>query len=328
MRPPSLPFHIFKLPIAILLAWMPSASSAGTGGYGGASSYNGPASAMASVGVPVTLTLQFASDGTILSTTGDGIGAAHTYCKTVLNSDVSDVFIPFATISEWGAFMTKHPSPVALTDCVPPTTTTLPSGTTTTTTLGANSDCVGSWGGCSAACGPGLNTYTITSPKTGSGAACPFNSGDTMACNNGACGSPIDCVGSWSACDQPCGPGSQTFSISVVAQNGGALCPSANGATQACDLGACATTTTSAPPTTIAAVTTTLPKDTWCNCQTWEEIWVNSGPPYFIDSCTLSMTGEGPVDLTASPGICSGSWGVGGGVCTNGYRACGDIWYQ
>lgn len=50
-----------------------------------------------------------------------------------------------------------------------------------------NQNCVGSWSACSAPCGGGTQTYTITTPASGTGAACPSTSGATRACNTGAC---------------------------------------------------------------------------------------------------------------------------------------------
>ena len=48
-------------------------------------------------------------------------------------------------------------------------------------------DCVGAWGTCSAACGPGIMTYTITTPAAFGGAACPFANGATQPCSSVAC---------------------------------------------------------------------------------------------------------------------------------------------
>jgi hypothetical protein len=54
------------------------------------------------------------------------------------------------------------------------------------------------------------------------------------------CGDPVDCEGSWSECSGPCGTtGSQTFTITTPAENGGAACDYADGATQSCQNEAC-----------------------------------------------------------------------------------------
>jgi hypothetical protein len=96
------------------------------------------------------------------------------------------------------------------------------------------------WGSCSAACGPGIETRSCDNPPpSGGGAAC---AGPTsQACNNGACGVPIDGGWSgWSACDAACGPGNQTRSCdSPPPSGGGAACagPSSN----PCNNGACGT---------------------------------------------------------------------------------------
>ena len=54
------------------------------------------------------------------------------------------------------------------------------------------------------------------------------------------CGDPVDCEGEWSECSGPCGTtGSQTFTVTTPAENGGAACDYADGATQSCQNEAC-----------------------------------------------------------------------------------------
>jgi len=115
-----------------------------------------------------------------------------------------------------------------------------------------NVNCVGSWssyGSCSVACGGGnrIRTYTVTTPASGTGAACPFANGQTQSqtCNTGACASPvvIDCGGYWtsySSCSASCGGGtrSRNFIVTQLPQNGGAACPSSP-RTTSCNTGAC-----------------------------------------------------------------------------------------
>ena len=99
-------------------------------------------------------------------------------------------------------------------------------------------DCVGNWGACSAACNGGTQTFAITTPASGGGAACPFADGATQACNPQPC--PINCVGSWQACTQPCGGGTSTFVVTTAAANGGAACLANHGDVMACNTQACA----------------------------------------------------------------------------------------
>jgi hypothetical protein len=103
----------------------------------------------------------------------------------------------------------------------------------TTTTVGAAPvNCVGSWGACSAPCGPGTSTYTITTAAANGGAACSNNNGDTMGCNNGACAVPVDCAGTWSACDF--NTGLATFTVTTPPANGGAACPASPSSAGCC----------------------------------------------------------------------------------------------
>jgi len=130
----------------------------------------------------------------------------------------------------------------------------------------ANVDCVGSWssyGSCSAACGGGnrTRTYTVTTPASGTGAACPFANGQTLnqSCNTGACASPVvlNCGGYWTSygsCSASCGGGtrSRNFIVTQLPQNGGAACPSSP-QTTSCNTGACEIPTPT--PTPVPVVT-------------------------------------------------------------------------
>ncbi len=87
-----------------------------------------------------------------------------------------------------------------------------------------------SWTMCDKPCGGGKQSRSrkvIQNPMHG-GAECPALN-ETQQCNTQGC--PVDCVVSdwsgWSACDKPCGGGSQTRTRKVVTEpaNGGKLCP-------------------------------------------------------------------------------------------------------
>lgn len=88
-----------------------------------------------------------------------------------------------------------------------------------------NIDCVGNWGACNA----GAQVYSITTPASGSGVACPNSDGDTKAC-----ATPVDCAGDWSSCVG----GIETYAVTTPASNGGAACSSADGATRTCSASA------------------------------------------------------------------------------------------
>lgn len=98
-------------------------------------------------------------------------------------------------------------------------------------------NCVGAWGACSAACGGGTQTYTITTPAANGGLPCANANGATQACNTNAC--PVNCVGAWGACNVACGGGTQVFTVTTPPANGGTACIANNGDTQACNTGAC-----------------------------------------------------------------------------------------
>ena len=92
-------------------------------------------------------------------------------------------------------------------------------------------NCVGSW----SACSNGIQTYIITTPASGGGAACSYQSGQVRSCAQS-----VNCIGSWGACSATCGGGSQTYNITTQASGGGAACPYQSGQAQACNTQACA----------------------------------------------------------------------------------------
>jgi hypothetical protein len=97
-------------------------------------------------------------------------------------------------------------------------------------------DCqVSGWSGCSASCGGGTQTRTVTAQAQNGGKACPPLS---QQCNAQPCPQPVDCqVSGWSGCSASCGGGTQTRSVMLNASNGGAACPPLR---QQCNTQACA----------------------------------------------------------------------------------------
>ena len=95
----------------------------------------------------------------------------------------------------------------------------------------------GEWGECSLPCGSGNRTrnYVVLEEPQHGGAECPErDSSRSQECNTDPCPppppEPVDCVGSWSdygECSHPCGESGlqlRTFTVSVVASNGGSAC--------------------------------------------------------------------------------------------------------
>jgi Thrombospondin type 1 domain len=95
-------------------------------------------------------------------------------------------------------------------------------------------NCVGSWGACSAACGDGTQTYTITTNASGGGTACEAANNATKPCKIKPC--DVDCVGSWSACPAVHNGGSQTYTITQNAVGNGKACEAANNQTRSCPI--------------------------------------------------------------------------------------------
>merc|ERR1719424_1812161 len=98
-------------------------------------------------------------------------------------------------------------------------------------------DCVGSWSTCAADWAD--KVYSVTTAAADGGAECAAAAGDTMTCaaGDGACpaSSPVDCVGSWSACGADCAD--KVYSVTTAAADGGAECAAAAGDTMTCAAG-------------------------------------------------------------------------------------------
>ena len=127
---------------------------------------------------------------------------------------------------------------VLLMNNTPSTTpsTTTPSTTTPSTTT-PSIDCIGTWGSCSATCGGGKRTYTITTQKTGDGKDCEFANETSQDCNTQIC--PVDCIGSWGSCSVNCGGGKRTYTITTQKTGDGKDCEFANKTSQDCNTQVC-----------------------------------------------------------------------------------------
>lgn len=154
--------------------------------------------------------------------------------------------------------------------------------------------CIGGWDTCSATCGGGTQTYKIITAATNGGPACTAPApGAVQNCNTQPC--PVDCVGAWSGCSEPCGTGSMTYSISTPAANGGKLCTDANGAFQTCNTQPCAVKVDCA--------------GSWSSCNQ-----VTGTKTFTITQAPQNGGAACPAPLTQScPVNCVGSWGACGG---------------
>jgi len=99
-------------------------------------------------------------------------------------------------------------------------------------------DCSGHFTECSAVCGPGMVTFVIDVQANNGGVECAYAAGVQLPCNNGHC--KVDCVGDWGICTGSCDTGgTQTFSITKPAANGGAECDFEDAETRDCELPGC-----------------------------------------------------------------------------------------
>lgn len=81
-------------------------------------------------------------------------------------------------------------------------------------------DCKVSFGACSASCGGGTKSVSITRNPENGGKSCP----PSESCNNHACPVPKDCEWEIGECDNTCGYGYKRFGIFVYPENGGKAC--------------------------------------------------------------------------------------------------------
>jgi len=124
----------------------------------------------------------------------------------------------------------------------------------------------GEWGACSQSCGGGTKTrtYTVATPASGGGQACPVTDGqnEQAVCNTQPC--PVNCQGGWgewSACSRnEQGYRTQTYTVTRPAANGGAACPIGNGVVQGeyCGLDREVWTGSAEPTTSLSSISGVL----------------------------------------------------------------------
>ena len=116
-------------------------------------------------------------------------------------------------------------------------------------TAGDDADCAGSWSACTTACESAAGrTWSETAAQGNGGAACP--AAVNCAAGDGDCSvesADVDCVGSWSTCDEAC---TKTYAVEVDAEGTGAACAVSPGQTAACVAGegACVTAEATGDP--------------------------------------------------------------------------------
>lgn len=126
-------------------------------------------------------------------------------------------------------------------------------------------NCIGEWQACTQTCGGGTSIFVVTTPAANGGDPCVPADGSIKQCNTQACGLPVDCAGTWSACDP--NTGLETFSITQAPQNGGVACPAS---TRTCkvdcvgDWGVCS----SGSPSSKTYTWTVTPKNGGATCAT------------------------------------------------------------
>ena len=94
--------------------------------------------------------------------------------------------------------------------------------------------CITGWTTCSKTCGGGTQSFQIISPASEGGTVCTIPSNSVQSCDTQSCPIPVNCSGSWSSCSTVCGTGTQTYTVTTQASNGGTICAYANGLTQDC----------------------------------------------------------------------------------------------
>ena len=97
-----------------------------------------------------------------------------------------------------------------------------------------NVNCQGTWSStCSSLC---QETYSISQPKSGTGAACSASVDDVRSCTGGYCPSPINCISEWSTCNANC---QKIWSVKTSASHGGNACTPPSATVASCTGGAC-----------------------------------------------------------------------------------------
>lgn len=181
------------------------------------------------------------------------------------------------------------------------------SGTYTNSTCVQN--CYGEWTSCSASCGGGTRTFNRLVEKNTWGAACAFNDREIQACNTQSCAAIVDCQGSWGSCSAACGGGTQDFTISTPAANGGAACPTSP---RACNEQSCA-----------AAVNC---QGSWGNCSAacgggMQSYNITTPPANGGAACPVPLTRTCNTQDCSLPINCQGTWDTCSATCGGGTQS-------
>ena len=120
-------------------------------------------------------------------------------------------------------------------------------GVTTTNEACNTTDCCaskvvshyGSWSSCSKSCGTGTQSRTVYYKSSYDGNVSCGTSTQTQNCNtHTCCSSTTPSYGSWSACSQPCGTGTQTRTVTNKSTYDGSVC-STSTQSQNCNTAGC-----------------------------------------------------------------------------------------
>ena len=179
------------------------------------------------------------------------------------------------------------------------------SGSFTNTTCVQN--CYGEWSSCSAACGGGTRTFNRLVERNPWGASCTYADGATEDCNTQPCPAIVNCQGSWGGCSASCGGGTQSFTITTPAANGGTACP--NPLTRSCNEQSCS-----------------LPincQGTWSNCSATcggglQSFTMTTAPANGGLACPTPTTRACNEQACSLPINCQGTWSNCSATCGGG----------
>jgi hypothetical protein len=168
-------------------------------------------------------------------------------------------------------------------------------------------NCYGEWSSCSASCGGGTRTFNKLVERNNYGASCGFDHGEVQACNSQPCPAIVDCQGSWGSCSASCGGGTQDFTITTPAANGGLACPTPT--TRPCNEFSCASPINC--------------QGSWGACSAscdggMQSYNITTVPANGGTACPSPITRSCNEFSCSSPINCQGSWGTCSATCGGG----------